>query len=524
LLRELADALRPRRSLWLCTAGAEPLGALRYALARSIDEFGLVPKGTFTDDQVQALEDFLSGDGIDDDLGAEIVARWTMLDDATADDRSTVPDRVSVGVAGVVLIDDAEEVDDPSLDIVAKAALVGETPIRVVMRLDAGSSLPPSFESFPPGPQILLPALEPAHAQELAAAIAPVLLAPDVAARWAERGRHVPLGIVEAVALGVATGAFAADAPAPPLTPDRDTGLDASEWIRRRYDLLSDEGKGVLRVMAVLGFDVQNALLHELLEICGQGPAGRALEVLAAEGWLEQRAGSCIFASRTHRDVVLEDVVDDEEQRLHDAASILVEKRGGKLAAAEAARHAALAGNHARSVELALAAAEVSRVLGLDGACEALLAFVGANPHGFAALPTPTTVFRLESWIEALRASGEHDGAASRLGAIALLAKGETGAALAALREGVAHAAGSTAAARSRASLAYGIGLAVAGQQGEALFAALEALARARESGESRGERACARFLTRLTAGSGHAASADAWQKVAGERTIPPPR
>jgi hypothetical protein len=372
----------------------------------------------------------------------------------------------------------------------------------------------------------LLPALEPAQAQQLAGALAPVPLAPDAAARWAERGRHVPLGIVEAVALGVSTGAFGSrsgSSPPASLSPDTDAGLDASEWIRRRYDLLSDEGKAVLRVMAVLGLDVPKALLHELLETCGKGPAAHTLEELAAAGWLEQRAGSCAFASSTHRDVVLEDVVDDEEHRLHEAASILVEKRGGKLAAAEAARHAALAGNHARSVGLALAAADASRVLGLDAASEALLAFVGANPHGFAALPTPTTVFRLESWIEALRASGEHDGAASRLQAIALLAKGETGAALAALREGVAQAVGSTAAARSRAALAYGIGLAVAGQQSEALLAGLEALSRARESGESRGERACARFLTRVTAASGHTTAADAWQKVAGDRTIPPP-
>jgi hypothetical protein len=468
----------------------------------------------------------LAGEGIDDDLGAEIVARWTLLDDTATSNTSSLSKGGSADLSGVVLIDDAEEVDDPSLDIVAKAAIVSTTPIRVVLRLDAGSTLPPSFDSLPPGPQILLPALEPADAQELAAAVAPAFpLSPDAVARWAERGRHIPLGIVEAVALGVATGAFASSNGSRPasLSPDTDNGLDASEWIRRRYDLLGDEAKAVLRVMAVLGLDVPKALLHELLETCGGGPAAHALESLAAAGWLEQRAGSCVFASRTHREVALEDVVDDEERRLHEAACNLLEKRGGKLAAAEAARHAALAGNHARSVQLALAAAEMSRVLGLDAASEALLAFVGANPHGFAALPTPTTVFRLESWIEALRASGEHDGAASRLEAIALLAKGETGAALAKLREGVAQASSSTPAARSRAALAYGIGLAVAGQQGEALFAALEALARARESGEPRGERACSRFLTRLSSGAGHAGAADAWQKVAGERTIPPP-
>jgi hypothetical protein len=526
LLYEVEAALLPRRSLSLCTAGAEPLGALRYAFARSISVHGPVAEGVLSETQIQALDELLAGDGIDDDLGAQIVARWSLVDDTQGADRSTQSDRPSSDFSGVVLIDDAAEVDDPSLDIVAKAAMLGVAPVRIVMRLDAGSSLPPSFESLAAGPQILLAALEPADAQQLAAALSPVPLAPEAAARWAERGRHIPLGIVEAVALGVSTGAFATGSEARPasLSPDTDSGLEVGEWIRRRYDLLTGNAKAVLRVVAVLGLVVEKALLHELLETCAAVPAAHSLEELTAARWLEERASSYVFASRTQREVVLEDVVDDDEHRLHEAASILVQQRGGKLAAAEAARHAALAGDHARSVELALAAAEMSRVLGLDGACEALLAFVGANPQGFSALPTPTTVFRLESWVEALRASGEHDGAASRLEAIALLAKGETGAALAALREGVTQAANLTPAMQSRAHLAYGIGLAVAGQQSEALFAALEALARARASGEPRGERACARFLTRLAAGAGHPRAADAWQKLAGERTIPPPR
>ena len=526
LLYEVEAALRPRRSITLSTAGAEPLGALRYALARSIAAHGPVPEGALSPTQLQSLEELLAGDGIDDDLGAEILARFSLVDDTEAGDRSTQPDRPSADFPGVVLIDDAAEIDDPSLDIVAKAALLAVAPIRIVLRLEAGSSLPPSFEQLPAGPQILLAALEPSDAQQLVMALSPVLLDPGAAARWAERGRHIPLGIVEAVALGVRTGAFAMDGASRPasLSPDTDAGLEVGEWIRRRYDLLTDEAKAVLRAMAVLGLDVEKALLHELLETCAKMPATQPLDELTAGRWLEERAGSYAFASRTQREIVLEDVVDDVERSLHQAASLLVQKRGGKLAAAEAARHAALAGDHARSVELALAAAEMSRVLGLDGACEALLAFVGANPQGFDALPTPPTVFRLESWIEALRANGEHDGAASRLEAIALLAKGETGAALAALRDGVAQAAQLAPALQSRAHLAYGIGLAVAGQQSEALFAALEALACARASGEPRGERACARFLTRLAAGAGHPRAADAWQKVAGERTIPPPR
>jgi hypothetical protein len=523
-LEEVEAALRPRRCLRLCTAGAEPLGALRYAFARSIAEHGQAPEGTLADHQAQALEDLLAGEGIDDDHGAEVIARWTLLEDTATENPSTTPERDDFN--GVVLIDDAEEIDDPSLDVVAKAAMLATTPVRIVVRLDAGSPVPPSFEKIPVGPQILLPALEPADAHELTTAVAPVPLEPARAARWGARGRHLPLGIVEAVALGAATGAFGAEEGARPasLYPDDGAGLDPSEWIRRRYDLLSTEAKPVLRAAAVLGLDVPKALLHELLEMTANGSVAKALQELDAQGWLHEQAGSFAFASRTHRDVALEDVVDDEERRLHEAASLLVEKRGGKLAAAEAARHAALAGNHPRSVELALAAAEMSRVLGLDGACEALLAFVGANPHGFAALPTPTTVFRLESWIEALRASGEQDVAASRLEAIALLAKGEIGAALAALREGVAQAENAPPAMRSRALLAYAIGLAIAKQDQEALLVALEALARARESGEARGERACARFLTRLTENAGNATAAEAWQKIAGERTIPPPR
>jgi hypothetical protein len=145
LLAEVEAALRPRRSLTLCTAGAEPLGALRYAFARSIAAHGPAPEGALSPTQTQALDDLLAGDGIDDDLGAEIVARWTALDDIEVGDRATLPDSPSANVGGAVLIDDATEVDDPSLDVVAKAAVRTVTPVRIVMRLEAGSSLPPSF-------------------------------------------------------------------------------------------------------------------------------------------------------------------------------------------------------------------------------------------------------------------------------------------------------------------------------------------------------------------------------------------
>jgi hypothetical protein len=132
------------------------------------------------------------------------------------------------------------------------------------------------------------------------------------------------------------------------------------------------------------------------------------------------------------------------------------------------------------------------------------------------ALPAePATDVRLLSWIDALRPSGDHEEGTGRLQAIASLTKGETAGALSVLRDGVHQAETAPAAARSRAALAYGIALAVSGRQSEALFAALEALAWARDSNEAQGARACARFLARLSSAAGFPEASSTWQRVA---------
>jgi hypothetical protein len=511
LLDEIEAALSPGRSLRLCTAGAEPLGALRCAFARSLALHGKPAESALSEDARRGLERLLAGDGLDVGSAAELVAKWVTLLNA-ANDEGQKPN-------GAVLVDDANDIDDPSLEAVARAAELGRGAFRVIARL-GGSPVPFPLASLDAGPDVELGALARASAEELATSIASGQLSAEAAKRWARRGRYLPLGIVEALAEGVTTGELTwVDGVAIPRSRGAGRGLklDPKDWIQRRLQFVSPAGREVLTGVAILGMDVGAALVDEMMKAVSTVDTSKQVEELSRTGWLlAQPEGFYGLPSRTHREVILGEIPDDQKGRWHGAASIVIEKSGTRLASAEAARHAALAGDPARARRLALVAAKASRESRLEGAKEALLAFAEASPDEIAPRPTPPPVFNLDSWIAALRASGDRGETASRLEAIAALAKGETTEALAALREGVVLARHASPASRSRASLAYGIALAVAGRRSEALFAALEALARAREGGEKQGERACARFLARLTSAAGHREAALKWQALAG--------
>src|SRR5262249_23838173 len=108
-----------------------------------------------------------------------------------------------------------------------------------------------------------------------------------------------------------------------------------------------------------------------------------------------------------------------------------------------------------------------------DLAKEALL---GADTHA------------LERWTEGLRATGERGRFAERMEAIVRLARGDVGEALRALRAARAELdASASAAQRCQASLALGFALAVAHRPDDALLEGLDALSRARESGDDKG-------------------------------------
>jgi hypothetical protein len=107
----------------------------------------------------------------------------------------------------------------------------------------------------------------------------------------------------------------------------------------------------------------------------------------------------------------------------------------------------------------------------------------------------------LERWTEGLRATGDRGRFAERMQAIVRLARGDVGEALRVLRAARAELdASASAAQRCQASLALGFALAVAHRPDEALLEALDALSRARESGDEKGAHACLAFLAKLYA------------------------
>jgi hypothetical protein len=157
----------------------------------------------------------------------------------------------------------------------------------------------------------------------------------------------------------------------------------------------------------------------------------------------------------------------------------------------------------------------VSSAIGTEGA--------GSNGSGDGSEPPLSAVAALRTGDVAavqrlavhLRGAEGRGGLADRLEAMVHLARGETGNALRRLREAAEAAKRENSAEQCRASLALGVALAAANRADEALFAALEGLARARERADKRGERACARFLAQLARGAGHPEVAAAWQALA---------
>jgi hypothetical protein len=110
---------------------------------------------------------------------------------------------------------------------------------------------------------------------------------------------------------------------------------------------------------------------------------------------------------------------------------------------------------------------------------------------------------------------------ADRVEAIACVARGQIGEALRLSRAVKRESSAFGASERSRAALAYAIALAAAGRNSEALLEGLDGLARAREATDLRGERACARFLARLSTIAGSGAAADAWSALARAELLP---
>jgi len=108
---------------------------------------------------------------------------------------------------------------------------------------------------------------------------------------------------------------------------------------------------------------------------------------------------------------------------------------------------------------------------------------------------------------------GQSSGPERRHGMEAL-SKGDLVEALSALRKGVEKTRSAPPMERARAKLAHAVGLFASGREHDALLDALEALARAREAEDPRGEEACVRFLAKLSESVGKRELALKWREL----------
>jgi hypothetical protein len=363
MLNEIAARIAPAPCILVMPSGAsvEPLGALRRALVRALTTLPY-PNDPELGPQ---LDMFLGGIGASIEVASAIVSALLKPVEPNAP-------------PGALLIDDAGEVDAESLEACAQLVTWADPPLHVVLRVDATDVVPGAFANLQRGGEIDLEPLGQAEGEELARSLTGEALQPVIAKRWARRGSFTPLGIVEAVQHGLTTGEIAwvgERAYARTRVAGRGKPRPASYWIGRRAKRTAPDERGVLATVALFGGEVsiENA---ELALHAVDAPIvvkDQATKLIAARWLTETQPGWVALPTRTHRDTIAE-LLDEEPRRaLHKAIAEVLEHSEGELGCAEAAHHAAKAGDGERAARLALRAARAASAAGMTKSANRLL-------------------------------------------------------------------------------------------------------------------------------------------------------
>jgi hypothetical protein len=365
VLREVAARVgrAPCLRVAPCGFAAEPLGALRRAFARK--------KPDLSYPLAEPLDRLIAGEGVTIDVAAGLIVAAL---------RGVLPP----GGFAAILIDDAADVDGVTLEACARAMTRVSSPILFVVRLDATAPLPEPLAALPHLYEMELRPLDQNEGQELAAASTGGALVPDARARWARRGGYVPLAILEAVACGLATGELAwigDTAFGRRRVGGRGKPRPASHWLTRRAEELPPAGRAVLSALALLGGEATRETLMQVLAAFG-APVRAEVQIpkLVASRWLrEPQPGWLALLTRSHREAVIELLHDARVRAWHRAVARTLEAHAGPLGRAEAAYHAAKAGDGPWAARLALAAAEAASGSRLEGSAMRLIAFARAE-------------------------------------------------------------------------------------------------------------------------------------------------
>ncbi|WP_438007864.1 hypothetical protein WME89_03580 [Sorangium sp. So ce321] len=398
LLLDLLRLLSPSRSLFVAPIGAsrEPFGALRRALARAAPRTEKArARAPVLPDRLQpALARLLAGEGVEPWTAAEVLAAWLAPSGARF---------------GLLAVDDAAEVDAVSLDAIAIAMEMG-TGLRAVVRLGRSDPLPAPLTAITPAAAVTLGPLPAASAQDLVRRLLDGCIDEAGARRWAARAPAFPLALRELLCEALESGVLrwigrsvaprrrsaGRGRPARTMTGAELAAPPAFRPIEGRLRLLAVGPRTILTALATLGGDASDAAIDGLCDGTGAPKVASIEPALLGAGWaFRPEPGWLKLSSRTLRDALLAAVPPGERAAWHLAAARVVEEHAGVLGLADAAWHAAKAGDRRSAAELAARAARAAGDALLESSAAELLAFADeqetAREHRLDEAPDSTS-------------------------------------------------------------------------------------------------------------------------------------
>ena len=373
-LTELAArAAAGQRALIIAPSGSsfEPLGALRRAFARSITR-ELSPMLLESADSLEAL---IGGDGVTLAVAARLITAFLSA-------------RSERQGAGLLLLDDAKNIDPATLEACAVAAQASGSAFGVVARLDATGGLPSVLAPLPSRAEIEIEPLSRDAAESLAGGCTNEALDAVARRRWARLAANVPLGVVESVAYGIVSGDLRWDGDrATPRSRASGRGKvrGAADWILLRARDENAACRTVLCLIALLGGEAKVTRLASVLERAREKiDVDAVLAELIRGRWLIDTQEDWVgLPSRTHRDALAVLLEEDARRPLHEAAADVLEDEEGAFGRVEAAWQAAQAGDGTRAGRIMLSAARATTHAQLEASTTQLIAFARrADPDG----------------------------------------------------------------------------------------------------------------------------------------------
>ncbi len=271
---------------------------------------------------------------------------------------------VEVSGPRVIVVDDLHWIDPSSAGMVEEMIqLARRIPLLLLIATRPGAS--PVTSGLESLERMALTGLDPVETRELAAAILGSRVDPADARRLHDRTAGNPLFITETVRALIDDPAVHAPARLALGTPPGAVGMPVTlrALLGARIDGLSDEGKAVVRVAAVVGMSFTEEVIAEVL---GEAVEPAVYDRLAEASLIVRldSPGAWRFGHPLIHDAAYGGLLGSSRRRLHARVADLLETRAATGPIGAVARHRVAAGDGDRAVPLLVEAAEESFAVG----------------------------------------------------------------------------------------------------------------------------------------------------------------